>query len=158
VESSIKHSTFIIKRHYPKPAPKVFAAFADPAKKRRWFAEGPNNQVDEFEMDFQIGGIERSRYRYPGEMPFAGVPFVNEGRYLYISTGRTVVTASTMTVGDRCISASLNTVELMPVGDSRTDLIFTFQGAFLEGADGPEVREAGWNKLFERLEAELVSS
>ena len=65
-EQSVIHSTFVIERSYPAKPERVFAAFADPAKKRRWFAE-----------------------------------------------------------------------------------------AFFEGADGPEMREEGWRKLFEQLTEEL---
>jgi hypothetical protein len=61
-----------------------------------------------------------------------------------------------MMIDDHCISATLGTVELQPSGGG-TELIFTHQGAFFEGADGPEMREAGWRKLFERLTAELTS-
>jgi uncharacterized protein YndB with AHSA1/START domain len=60
-----------------------------------------------------------------------------------------------MTLGDRRISASLVTVELLPT-DQGTDLICTHQGAFFEGADGPQFREAGWRKLFEQLAKELA--
>jgi hypothetical protein len=51
-----------------------------------------------------------------------------------------------MAVAEKCISASLCTVELLP-SDAGTDLIFTHQAAFFEGADGPEMREDGWRKL-----------
>ncbi|HEY7813730.1 MAG TPA: hypothetical protein VIC62_10855 [Nakamurella sp.] len=37
---SVVHSTFCIERNYPFPAARVFAAFRDPATKRRWFVEG----------------------------------------------------------------------------------------------------------------------
>jgi len=37
-----------------------------------------------------------------------------------------------------------------------TDLILTFQSAFLEGADGPEMRQAGWRGLLDKLAAELA--
>ena len=37
---SVTHSTFVIERSYPTTPERVFAAFADPAKKRRWLAEG----------------------------------------------------------------------------------------------------------------------
>jgi uncharacterized protein YndB with AHSA1/START domain len=33
-------NTFVIERHYPPPVERVFAAFAEPALKRRWFAVG----------------------------------------------------------------------------------------------------------------------
>jgi hypothetical protein len=42
--------------------------------------------------------------------------------------------------------------------EAGTDLIFTHQGAFFEGADGPEMREAGWRKLLDRLTEEFSRS
>jgi uncharacterized protein YndB with AHSA1/START domain len=60
-----------------------------------------------------------------------------------------------MTLGDRRISASLVTVEFLPT-DRGTDLICTHQGAFFEGADGPQMREAGWRHLLEQLANELT--
>jgi hypothetical protein len=32
----------------------------------------------------------------------------------------------------------------------------THQGAFFEGADGPEMREHGWRTLFDKLAVELT--
>jgi uncharacterized protein YndB with AHSA1/START domain len=61
-----------------------------------------------------------------------------------------------MAVADKCISVSLGTVELLPA-EKGTDLILTFQSAFLEGADGPEMREAGWRGLLDKLAKELES-
>jgi len=79
----------------------------------------------------------------------------NEASYLDIVPNRRVVTASTMTFGDQRISASLVTIELLPT-DRGTDLICTHQGAFFEGADGPQIREGGWRKLLDRLSTELT--
>jgi len=67
-----------------------------------------------------------------------------------IVPNRRIVTASTMAVGEKCISASLVTFELL-ASETGTELIFTHQGAFFEGSDGPEMREAGWRKLLDRL-------
>ena len=67
---------------------------------------------------------------------------------------RRVVFASTMSLGEKCFSASLATVELLP-SKTGTDLILTHQGAFFEGADGPEMREEGWRKLMDKLSGEL---
>ena len=55
-----------------------------------------------------------------------------------------------MTLGDQRISASLVTFEFLPA-DKGTDLICTHQGAFFEGADGPQIREAGWRNLLDQL-------
>ena len=42
----------------------------------------------------------------------------------------------------------------MPAGPG-TRLVYTEQGAFLDGADQPAGREAGCRELFEKLAAEL---
>ena len=154
-QPSVIHSTFVIERSYPKAPERVFAAFADAAKKRRWFAEGDIQEVEESAMDFRVGGAERLRYRFKEGTPFPGVAITNEGSFQDIVPNRRVVTASTMTLGDKRFSASLVTIELLPT-DKGTDLICTHQGAFLEGADGPQIREAGWRKLLDRLATELA--
>ena len=61
---------------------------------------------------------------------------------------------STMTLGDKRISAALATFEFLPA-EKGTDLIFTHQAAFFEGADGPQMREQGWRRLFEQLSREV---
>lgn len=153
-EPSTIHNTFVVERTYEAPIDRVFAALADPAKKRRWYAEGHHHEVEQFDMDFRVGGIERTRYRFKEGTPFPGVALTNEGSFQDIVPGQRVVMSSRMTLGDKPISVSLVTIELLPSGQW-TDLICTHQGTFFEGADGPEMREAGWRKLFENLAAEL---
>jgi uncharacterized protein YndB with AHSA1/START domain len=148
------HSTFVLERSFPKSPERVFAAFADATKKRRWFAEGEMHVVEEFNSDFRIGGAERLRYRFKEGTPFPGVELTNQGTYEEIVPNRRIVSASTMALGDKRISASLVTIEFVPT-DKGTDLICTHQGAFFEGADGPQIREAGWRSLLDKLAAEL---
>lgn len=149
-QRSVSHSTFVIERNYPVAPERVFAAFSDVAKKRRWFAEGEGFDVEEFRMDFRVGGSEQIRFRSKD-----GRTFVNHTIYQDILPNRHIVFAYTMSVSDKRISSSQATVEFLPRGKG-TDLIFTEQGAFFEGADGPQMREQGWGKLLDQLAKELA--
>src|SRR5216683_420292 len=111
-EQSVIHSTFVIERSYPATPERVFAAFADPTKKRRWFVDGGGNDVEHYEMDFRVGGKERARFCHGA--PVKGIVCTNDTSYLDIVPNRRVVFASTMAVGEKCISASLATFELLP--------------------------------------------
>jgi uncharacterized protein YndB with AHSA1/START domain len=148
-ERSVTHATFVIERSYPTPPERVFAAFSDPAKKRRWFSVEKASKPEHFEMDFRVGGREHSSFRA------RGVTCTNDTVYRDIVPNRRIVIVYTMTLGDRRISSSHATMEFLP-SESGTELIFTEQGAFFEGADGPQIREEGWRKLLDHLAKELA--
>ena len=148
------HNTFIVERNYPQAPERVFSALSDPAKKRRWHGDGGKTEVEHFEMDFRTGGVERIQLRFNQDSPFPGVPLVNDGIYNDIVPNERVVTSSTMTIGEKHVSVALITFELRANG-SGTDLILTHQAVFFEGSGGPEMREAGWRDLLERMAGEL---
>jgi uncharacterized protein YndB with AHSA1/START domain len=152
---TVVHSTFVIERSFSAAPERVFAAFSNPVQKRRWYTGGRSMEIQEFEMDFRPGGRDRALYRFTAESPFPGTPMLYETVYQDIVPDRRIVLAYSMTLGDRRISASLATFEMAP-SDGGTDLVFTEQGAFFEGSDGPQMREDGWRKLLERLAAELA--
>jgi uncharacterized protein YndB with AHSA1/START domain len=154
-ERTVTHSTFVIDRHYPATPERVFAAFADKATKRRWCVEGEGFTIEELEMDFRVGGRERSRFRFEG-----GAPIVCDAIYQDIVPDERIVFAYTMTAGDKRMSSSLTTIELLPSG-AGTALIFTEQGAFFDGSPAsegwsPREREHGSRGLLEQLAKEFA--
>ncbi len=148
------HSTFAIEHSYPQAPSRVFAAFAEPARKRAWYVEG-GQEVEEFEMDFRVGGSERFRYRFKEGHPIAGSEIANEGRYQDIVSDARIVLSSKMALNGKPIVIALATLEFVPAG-AGTDLILTHQGVFLDWAEGPEMLKVGWQTLFSRLETSLA--
>jgi uncharacterized protein YndB with AHSA1/START domain len=150
-ERAVTHATFTLERSYDAPPAKVFKAFADPAIKRRWFVEGEGWEVEEFTGEFKVGGYERSRFRFKG-----GAPVRNDTTYHDIVPNERIIFAYSMTVGENRISSSLATLQFKPSGTG-TQLIFTEQGAFLDGLDSAAPREGGWKELLDALGRALKS-
>jgi len=154
-EPPVIHNTFVIERSYPHTPEVVFAAFADPIQKRRWYGESETHDVEEFTMDFKVGGREQFRYRFREGTPFPGVELASSGHFYDIVPNQRIVTASNMAIGGRPISISLVTIEFLPTATG-TDLVLTHQAAFFEGSDGPQMRQDGWRKLLDSLESALA--
>lgn len=150
-ERSVTHATFTLERSYDAPPAKVFKAFADPAIKRRWFAEGEGWELEEFTGEFKVGGFERGRFRFRG-----GEPVRNDTTYHDIVPNERIIFAYSMTIGDNRISSSLATFQFKAAGNG-TQLIFTEQGAFLDGLDSAGPREGGWKELLDALGRALKS-
>jgi uncharacterized protein YndB with AHSA1/START domain len=155
-EPTVIHGSFVIERSYPVAPRRVFAAFSDPKKKRQWFADEDEGEVEEFEMDFRVGGREWRRSRMGPNTPFPGTPLTNETVYQDIVPERRIVIAYTMALGETRISASLATFEFLAIQHG-TMLVFTEQAAFFEGADGLKLRQQGWEGLLERLGKALAA-
>ena len=106
-------------------------------------------------MDFRVGGIDHSQYRFKEGSPFPGTALSYETSYQDIVPCGRIVAAYTMSLGEKRVSSSLVTFEFLRA-EGGTELVFTEQGAYYEGAGGPQMREAGWKQLFGKLEVELA--
>jgi uncharacterized protein YndB with AHSA1/START domain len=139
------HSTFSLERVYPTSPARVFAAWAEPAAKARWFSpNGPHK------LDFRVGGQEVNRARNPG-----GQDLSFESQYHDIVADQRIAYTSTLSVADTVVTVSLTTVELTPEGDS-TRLVLTEHGAFLDGHEQPDWREQGTSQWLDALGADLA--
>ena len=153
-ETSIVHNTFVMERNYPQLPDRVFAAFAQPARKRRWYAEG-DHEIQEFEMEFRVGGSERLHYRFKPGHPIAGSEIDNESTYQDIVTDKRIVMTAKMTLNGKPVQIALLTFEVLPSGDG-TDLVLTNQGTFIDWPGGDKMVEEGWRGLLGRVGAELA--
>ncbi|MGH2993971.1 MAG: SRPBCC domain-containing protein [Solirubrobacterales bacterium] len=119
-ERSVRHATFTVERTYDASPARVFAAWAEPAAKARWFGD-PAQGVEDFELDFRIGGREFNRGTVEGQA------YTYEARYQDIVPDERIVYAYDMHADESRISVSLGTVELEADG-AGTRLTYTEQG------------------------------
>ena len=154
--TAAQFDTFTLERTFAAPLARVFHAFSDPHQKKRWFAEGAQHEIEQYDMQFEVGGRELARYRFKPGTPFAGVTLESDGYLLDIVPQERIVAAATMAMGGRRFSASLHTFEFFGDGSGSTRLIFTHQAMYGDGADGPELRRTGWQKLLDQLHAALA--
>jgi uncharacterized protein YndB with AHSA1/START domain len=144
-ERSVEHATFVVERRYGASPARVFDAWSDPEAKARWFGESDGR----LEFDFRVGGNERHQGTNPN-----GDAYTFQAIYRDIVPARRIVYTYDMLLGETRISVSLATVELAPDGDG-TRLVYTEQGAFLDGHDYPAQREGGMGSLLDALGREL---
>jgi uncharacterized protein YndB with AHSA1/START domain len=157
----VTHATFSLERDYPVSPARVFAAWADPAAKARWFAPNPGAR---HELDFRVGGREVA---HGG--PEGGPMMTFESIYRDIVPQQRIVYTSTLSAGDDVMTVSLTTVEFKPAEagtpeggtpEGRTPgggtrLVLTEQGTFLDGREEPAWREHGTAAQLDALAAEL---
>ncbi|GGA14571.1 hypothetical protein GCM10008018_69330 [Paenibacillus marchantiophytorum] len=139
------HTTFQIERIYRAAPERVFTAWSNQSAKARWF------QPAEV-FDFQVGGREFSQGG-----PAGGPVFTFDAYYQEIVPNERLVYTYSLDQGDTRMSVSIATIELIPTIDG-TKLVFTEQGAFLDGLDTPEQREHGTKEMLDLLGKSLGES
>ena len=143
--SRTAHGTFTIEREYPFPIARVFAAWADPQAKAKWFAGPKDWKQKHRDQEFRVGGAEHLSGVWPN-----GKTTHFDGRYYDIVPNERIIFAYSLTAGEVRTSAALTTVELAADGGG-TRLLLTEQVAFLDGVDGTASRRSGWGGLLDRL-------
>jgi uncharacterized protein YndB with AHSA1/START domain len=144
----ITHGKFVIERTYAASPAQVFAAWADPAVKARWFIGPEGWTAIRRELDFRVGGEELLHGRFAtGETLF-------RARFHDIAPDERIAYVYDMYLGEKHHSVSLATVEFRSARDG-TKLVFTEQVAFLDGTPSADRRERGTADHLDRLGREF---
>jgi uncharacterized protein YndB with AHSA1/START domain len=148
-ERSIEHAGFTIERRYGAAPERVFAAWANPAGKARWFAGPEEWEIGPHELDFREGGSEVASGG-PREGP------VHRYRAIYweVVPNERIVYTYELLIGEVRSSVSLVTVELERDGEGTT-LTLIEHGAFFDGLEDPDVRRDGTGSLLDGLGREV---
>ena len=146
---SVEHASFVVERKYEAPPERAIAAWADREAKARWYVDSDAH----LELDFRVGGREHSQGTAPD-----GRAYTYEALFQDIVPAERIVYTYEMVLEETRISVSLATVEFTPVGDSGTRLVFTEQGAFLDGHEAPARRTQGMGSLLDALGKEVQSA
>ena len=144
----VDHSTFVIERRYDAARDRVYAAWANPEAKAHWFG----NSSPDYELDFRVGGSERNLGKAPD-----GTLYTFDARYEDIVPDERIVFTYYMLMDETRISVSVTTVEFKDDG-AGTVLVYTEQGAFLDGHDESSQREQGTAGLLDALDQQLSVS
>jgi uncharacterized protein YndB with AHSA1/START domain len=140
---SVEHATFVVERKYEASPDRAFAAWADREGKARWYVDPDAN----LELDFRVGGRERHRGTARDGRAYSYEAIFHD----IVPAERIVYTYEMLLEGTR-ISVSLATVEFTPVRNGGTRLVFTEQGAFLDGHESPAGRAEGMGSLLDALD------
>lgn len=150
MKRSVSHATFVIERAFKAPPAKVFAAFADPKSKAQWFVGPDHWESSDHKLDFRVGGAES----VSGGPPGGPVHYYNAAIWDIVE-GERIVASYEMRLDKTRISVSLATTEIKSA-TAGSKLIYTEQGAFLDGYDDAGARERGTQELFDQLERYLT--
>jgi uncharacterized protein YndB with AHSA1/START domain len=145
--ASAVHSTFTIERSFAAPIGRVFAAWADPATKRRWASCHEDFELVEHQLDFRVDGTEVNRTAEPD-----GTMHTMRARFLDIVPDERIVYVYEMALDETRISVSLVTV-LFERARAATKMTFTEQVTFLDGHGSADERREGTEVGITRLEA-----
>jgi uncharacterized protein YndB with AHSA1/START domain len=137
-QRTAEHSVFVVERVYGASPDRVFAAWSNPESKAKWFAKS-----DVF--DFRVGGRESNNDTFPD-----GMTIQFEAFYQEIVPNERIVYTYTLDMNGERVSISVTTVEIKPE-EGGTRLVFTEQGAFLDGRDTPAQREHGTGIMLDML-------
>jgi uncharacterized protein YndB with AHSA1/START domain len=142
---TVTKPSLTIKRRIKAPPAKVFAAWIDPEKVKRWMGPGEGKALS-VECDLRVGG----RYRWVMQSPDGEIHDVSGVYREVVADEKLVFTWAWKTTPER---ESQVTVLLKPDGDG-TLLTLTHEHFFDEAAR--DRHQYGWNSALDKMEKSFV--
>jgi uncharacterized protein YndB with AHSA1/START domain len=148
-ERTVTCNTFTIERTLAASPERAFEAFADASQKARWLAPLDDEALGEVfahaEFDFKVGGHERFTF-----VEEDGRKMRYDATFYDIVPTQRIVYSYEMYSNDSRISISVASIQFLEAADSTT-LVWTEQGAFLDGLDTSDLREGGTSWLLDNM-------
>ncbi|MFD8725104.1 SRPBCC domain-containing protein [Streptomyces sp. NPDC059629] len=136
-DGPVKHGSFELRVHIPAPPERVFAAFAEPELRTRWFKVPGPSRTAEHELDFRVGGGERARNRVVSEDIDERVEY--RSRFIDLEPAEHLVYVYEGHVNDVRRWVSLVTIRLAAQdGGTRLDWIEQYTYLVLSSVDGEQ--------------------
>jgi uncharacterized protein YndB with AHSA1/START domain len=133
----VKHGSFDLRVHIAAPPERVFAAFAEPALRTRWFKLPGPSRTAEHELDFRVGGGERARNHFVSGDMDERVEY--RSRFIDLEPAEHLVYVYEAYVNDVRRWASLVTIRLAAQdGGTRLDWIEQYTYLVLSSPDGAQ--------------------
>jgi uncharacterized protein YndB with AHSA1/START domain len=148
-ERTITCNTFTIERTLATSVERVFEAFSVANQKARWLAplddEAPGEAFTHAEFDFKVGGHERFNF-----VEEDGRKMRYDATFYDIVPTQRIVYSYEMYSNDSRISISVASIQFLEAANTTT-LVWTEQGAFLDGLDTSDLREGGTSWLLDNM-------
>jgi uncharacterized protein YndB with AHSA1/START domain len=145
------HGHFAIERLYDALPARVFAAWAHPAMKARWFIGPPDRwRLERRALDFRVGGEEILHGRFEG-----GPETLYTARYHDIAAPDRIVFVYDVRLDGVLHSTALASVELASERLG-TKLVFAESTVYFDGANGTDSRRQGTAAHLDRLATALA--
>jgi uncharacterized protein YndB with AHSA1/START domain len=148
-ERTVTCNTFTIERTLAASPERVFEAFANANQKAQWLApvddEAPDDVFAHAEFDFKVGGHERFTF-----VEADGRTMRYDATFYDIVPTQRIVYSYEMYSNDSRISISVASIQILE-GANTTTLVWTEQGAFLDGLDTSDLREGGTSWLLDNM-------
>jgi uncharacterized protein YndB with AHSA1/START domain len=146
---SIEQGTVDITKTFAAPVASVFAAWAEEAAQRAWGDPGPEWQMHFERFRFTVGDSDLCRFG-----PKDGPVYINENRYLEITTNSRIAYASTLREEGVLTFAGTVVVTFVP-GEGGTHMRLIEQGLYFDDRDKADDHRAGWRAMLEAMDSYL---